>query len=281
MTKFAFRFCFGIAACAISGLALDASPSQAAAFSFSGSRLSLDNINLLPQVKASTLVSDAIANAGKGDVENNFDGALAFVADTDTRLDGLFEVDTMGAGDRYFGKSTVTSNAFAQFLVTPEQPFSLDFSAVSFLRNTVDTALGRATAFSNISLSLLAPDHSILNFFNLDASVNTHPFDIGNNDALQVATNGQILGSNRQFSPGTHQEIGTVSFFGRFDQAVSQPTLLTLKLSTRNQSCTQAPNAENACVKVPESSFLWAFSLITALGLLVLPRRLRSGDAVV
>lgn len=276
MTQSAYRLGFGIAACVLSSVAFEAGPVQAAAFSFSGSRLTLDNLNRLPEVKDSTLVTDAIAKTKQGSVDNNFDGALDFVADEQTRLDGLFEVRSQGEGTGYFGKSEITSNVFAQFLATPQQPFSFDFQIASLLRNTADTVSERATAKSNISLSLLAPDQTVLQFFTLDASVNTSPFDQSNNETLKISTNGQILGSNRQLFPGTHEEIGSLSFLGRFDQTVSQPTLLTLRLNTRNQSCIQAPSAADACVQVPENSFLWAFSLVTALGLLVLPRQLGS-----
>ena len=221
-------------------------------------------------------MTDAIAKTNQGSVNNDFDGILNFVADEQTRLDGLFEVRSQGEGRGYFGRSEITSNVFAQFLATPQQPFSLDFQIDSLLRNAADTVLERATAKSNLSLSLLAPDQTVLQFFTLDASVNTSPFDQSSNETLQVSTNGQILGSTRQLLPGINEEIGSLSFLGRFDQTVSQPTLLTLRLNTRNQSCTQAPSALDACVKVPETSFLWAFSLVTALGLLVLPRQLGS-----
>ncbi len=275
MTQSAYRLGF-IAACVLSSVAFRAVPVKAAAFSFSESHLTLNNLNGLPEVKDSTLVTDAIAKTSQGSVNNKFDGTLNFVADEQTRLDGLFEARSQGEGTGYFGKSEITSNAFAQFLATPQQPFSFDFQIASFLRNTADAVLERATAKSNVSLSLLAPDQTILQFFTLDASVNTSPFDQSNNETLQVTTNGQILGSTRQLLPGINEEIGNLSFLGRFDQTVSQPTLLTLRINTRNQSCIQAPSAVDACVQVPETSPLWAFSLVTALGLLFLPRQLGS-----
>jgi hypothetical protein len=269
-----------MATCVLSSITFKVAPVQAAAFSFSGSRLMLDNVSHLPEVKDSTLITDAIANTRQGSANNDFDGNLDFVVADQTRLDGVFETRSQGEGSGYFGRSEITSNAFAQFLATPQQPLSFDFTIASLLRNTVDTVLERATAKSNITLSLLAPDQTVLQFFTLDARVNTSPFDQTNNEALQISTSGQILGSNRQLLPGINdkmgEEIGNISFLGRFEQTVSQPTLLTLQVNTRNQSCIQAPNAEDACVKVPEASFLWAFSLVTALGLLVLPRQLRS-----
>lgn len=276
MTQSAYRLGFGIAACVLSGVAFEAAPVQAAAFSFSGIRLTLYNVDSLPEVKDSTLVTDAVAKTNQGSVDNKFDGALNFVTDEQTRLDGLFESRSQGEGTGYFGKSEITSNVFAQFLATPQQPFSFDFQIASLLRNTADTVLERATAKLNVSLSLLAPDQTVLQFFTFNASVNTSPLDQSNNETLQVSTNGQILDSNRQLLLGINEEIGNLSFLGRFDQTVSQPTLLTLRLNTRNQSCTQAPSAVDACVQVPETSPLWAFSLVTALGLLLLPRQLGS-----
>ena len=276
MLKPISRFCFGIAACAVSSVALIAAPGEAASFSFSGSRLSIDNVSVLPEVKDSTLVTDAIANTQQGTVDNNFDGSLDFVADEQTRLDGLFEARSQGDGTSYFGTSDVTSNVFGQFLATPQQAFSLDFQLSSILRNTVDTLQERATAKSNFSLSLLAPDESLLKFFTLEAVVNTSPLDQSSNEVLQVQTNGQVLDSNRQLLPGANEEVGNINFLGRFEHRVSQPTLLTLRVNTSNTACIQAPETADACVKVPEASFLWAFSVVTALGLLVLPRQLRS-----
>jgi len=276
MLKPISRFCFGIAVCAASGVALSAAPGEAASFSFSGSRLSIDNVSVLPEVKESTLVTDAIANTQQGTVDNNFDGSLDFVADEQTRLDGLFEARSQGDGTGYFGTSDVTSNVFGQFLATPQQAFSLDFQLSSILRNTVETLPERATAKSNFSLSLLAPDKSLLKFFTLEAIVNTSPLDQSSNEVLQVQTNGQVLDSNRQLLPGTNEEVGNINFLGRFEHSVSQPTLLTLRVNTSNTACIQAPETADACVKVPEASFLWAFSVVTALGLLVLPQQLRS-----
>lgn len=257
-------------------MALTTAPGEAASLSFSGSRLSINNVSVLPEVKDSTLVTDAIANTQQGTVDNDFDGNLDFVTEDQTRLDGLFEARSQGDGTGYFGTSKITSNVFGQFLATPQQVFSLDFQISSLLRNTVDTLQERATAKSNFSLSLLAPDESLLKFFVLDAIVNTSPLDQGNNEILQVKTNGQVLDSNRQLLLGADEEVGSISFLGRFEYSVSQPTLLTLRVNTSNTSCIQAPETADACVKVPESSFLWAFSVVTALGLLVLPRQLRS-----
>ncbi len=276
MLKPISRFCFGVAACAVSGIALTAVPGEAASFSFSGSRLSINNVSVLPKIKASTLATDAIAHTQQGTVDNNFDGSLDFVSKDKTRLDGLFEARSQGDGTRYFGTSDITSNAFGQFLATPQQAFSLDFQLSSFLRNTVDALQERATAKSNFSLSLLAPDGSLLKFFTLDAVVNTSLLDHGSNEVLQVQTNGQILDSNRQLLSGANEEVGNIRFLGQFEHSVLQPTLLTLRVNTRNTSCIQAPETTDACVKVPEASFLWAFSVVTALGLLVLPRQLRS-----
>ena len=270
------RLVLGVAVCAISGATLGAKPGHAASFSFSGSRLAIDSVSLLPENKASNLITDAIAKAGSGDVENTFDGDLAFISEDEARLDGLFEVSSRGVGNRYFGQSDITSDATAEFLVTPEQPFSLDFRAASLLRNVVDTVVERATAFSNISLSLFAPDKTVLQFFDLDATINTSPSDAGINDTLQVATNGQLLSNNRQFIPGANEEIGNVSFLGRFEHSVSEPTLLTLQVNTKNRSCVQAPDTENTCVSVPEASLLLAFPLIMVLGLWGLPRQRES-----
>lgn len=288
-----YRLCLGVAACVISAAALEALPAEAAAFSFSGSRLTLDAANAQVQAKDSTLVTDAIALANSSvnspadsaasSVDNTFNGNLDFVSDEKISLDGLFETRSLGEGDRYFGQSQIASNAFAQFLVTPEQPFSLNFQFASFLKNVVDTPVDalteRATAQSSLSLSLLDPNQNVLKFFTLDAKVNTSPFDQINNEALQVITNGQILGSDRQLVGGgdaiATEETGNLSFLGRFDHSVSQPTLLTLQINTRNQSCVQAPSTEDSCVKVPEASMLWAFCLATIVGLGLLPRRLR------
>ena len=273
MTQSIYRLGIGIVVCAMSGVAFEAAPVQAAAFSFSGSRLGLENVSLLPQAKSSTLVTDAIAQTQSGTADNFFDGTLNFVADEETRLDGAFEARSQGQGRGYFGRSQVRSDAFAEFLVTPQQPLSLDFQIATLLRNTAETPSERATAQSTLSLSLLDPEQTVLKFFTLEANVNTSPVDRDSNEALFVDTNGQILGSNSQLLPGATEEIGTFSFLGRFSHTVSQPTLLTLQIDSLNQSCVQAPDASDACVKVPDQSGFWAFGLVSALGLLLLPRR--------
>ncbi|MGD1899459.1 MAG: hypothetical protein ACFB16_21255 [Phormidesmis sp.] len=274
-----YRFCFGVAAGVLSGFALEAMPAQAAAFSFSGSRLTLDTVSGLPETKASTLGTDAIAQTQQGSADNFFDGNLAFVADESTRLDGLFETRSLGNGDGYFGQSHIAANAFAEFLVTPAQPFALNFQFSSLLQNVVDTVFERATAKSSVSLSLLDPNQTVLQFFTLDASVNTSPVDQQSNEALFVNTNGQILNSNQQLLPGTHQETGNISFAGSFAHSVSQPTLLTLQVTTANQSCIQAPIDSATCAKVPDNSGVLPFALVTALGLLFIPR-LRNSSGI-
>ncbi|MEL6816131.1 MAG: hypothetical protein AAFP03_15185 [Cyanobacteria bacterium J06598_3] len=283
MSNSVYRFCFGVAACVLSGTALEAMPAQAAAFSFSGSRLTFDTPGALPEAKSSILGTDAIAQTKAGTADNFFDGTLTVVADDTvadtTRLDGLFETRSLGTGAGYFGQSQVTSNAFADFLVTPEQPFSLNFQFVSFLQNTVDTFFERATARSTVALSLLDPSQTVLKFFTLDASVNTSPVDQQTNEALRVSTNAQLSGNRTQLLPGAHQETGNVSFSGSFFQSVSQPTLLRLQVSTLNQSCVQAPNDNDTCVKVPEPAGLLSFAIVTALGLLFIPRLRTSAEA--
>lgn len=278
MSNPVYRVCFGVAACVVSGFALEA-PAQAAAFSFSGSRLTFDTAGSVSQAKDSTLSTDAIAQTKDGTADNFFDGDLAFVAEESTTLDGLFETRSLGDGSGFFGQSRIASDAFAEFFVTPEQPFSLNFQFASVLQNVVDTVFERATASSSLALSLLDPDQNVLQFFNLDASVNTSPVDQQSNDALFVDTNGQILADNRQLQPGANQEIGNVSFAGSFAHSVSQPTLLTLQVSTVNQSCVQAPNDNDTCVKVPDNAGALPFALVMALGLVFIPRLRNAKDA--
>ncbi len=275
MSQSVYRFCFGIAACAVSsvsGVALKPLPAEAASFSLSGSRLALNTPNALPQTKDSTLTTDAIAQTQQGAADNFFDGTLDFVADEATQLDGLFEVRSLGNGNGYFGQSQITSQASANFFTTPEQPFSLNFQLASRLRNEVDSVFERATARSTVSLSLLDPSQTVLKFFTLDASVNTSPADQLNNESLLVSTNAQIFDGSRQLLPGANQEVGNISFAGGFSHSVLQPTLLTLQVNTLNQSCVQAPTAQNACVRVPDSSRALPFTVVTALGLLFMPK---------
>lgn len=281
VSKSVSRFCLGVAACVVSGVGLEAiqaTAAEAAAFSLSGSRLTLDTVGTLPEAKASTLGTDAIAKTQQGTADNFFDGDLAFVADESTRLDGLFEARSLGDGSGYFGQSRITSNAFADFLVTPEQPFALNFQFSTLFQNVVDTVFERATASSSISLSLLDPTQTVLQFFTLDASINTSPADQQRNETLLVNTNGQILADSRQLLPGANQETGTVGFAGSFAHSVSQPTLLTLRVNTVNQSCVQAPNDTDTCVKVPENAGVLPFALVTALGFLFIPRLRDSVD---
>ncbi len=257
---------------AVSGIFLETLPAKAASFSFSGSRLALDTLNTLPQAKASTLETDALAQTRQGTADNFFDGALDFVADETTQLDGNFEARSLGDGSGYFGQSQIASRAFANFLVTPEQPFSLTFQFATRLQNQVDAAFERATARSAISLSLSDQSQSVLNFFTLDASVNTSPVDQQINESLLVSTNAQIFDSSHQLSPGANREIGDISFAGGFTHSVSQPTLLTLRVDTLNQSCVQAPSPQSACAKVPDSTGALPFAVVAALSLLWVPK---------
>ena len=61
-------------------------------------------------------------------------------------------------------------------------------------------------------------------------------------------------------------------------EGFSQPTLLTLRVNTVNQSCVQAPNDTDTCVKVPDNAGVLPFALVTALGLLFIPRLRDSVD---
>ncbi|MGB7485380.1 MAG: hypothetical protein WA783_01215 [Phormidesmis sp.] len=277
MAQSVYQFCFNMAVCvasgvAISGIALETLPAEAASFSFSGSRLTLDTLNALPQTKASMLDTDAIAQTQRGTANNFFDGTLDFVADETTRLNSGFEARSLGDGSGYFGQAQITSYALADFFVTPDQPFSLNFQFATRLQNQVGAAFERATARSMLSLSLLDQSQSVLKFFTLDASVNTSPIDQQTNESLLMSTNAQIFGNSRQLLPGANQEIGNISFAGGFTHSVSQPTLLTLQVDTLNQSCVQAPNTQETCVKVPDSSGALSFAVVTALGLVFVPK---------
>lgn len=249
----------------IAGVAFQAVPAGAATLSLSQTQLILDNFSHTPLSKDSNQTADEVAIAGTGTVNTNVDGTLIFETTPATELNGEFQVQSQGNGERYLGTSTVNSSAFAEFLVEPQQAFSLDFQISATLGNLVDTSIESATALTSIFLTLSGPDQHILQFLTLEASVNTNPLDLIPNDDFAITTSGLISNNTPQFFPGANQEVGLISLSGQLTQNVSQPTLLSLNVTTQNQACVQSPTPTNACIQVPEATSLWALGIFSLM----------------
>jgi hypothetical protein len=255
---------------ALTGLNIPAA--EAATFSLSGSQVSLKNFSLRPQSQTSTQVTDAIATTGNGTVNNTFEGLFQFeVPFSQLELNGFGDVRSQGVGTEYQGKARRQSNVLVEFLAQPFQPFSFDFEAAIVLSNTVSQPVTEsALALARISLQLLAPDQTVLQFFNVSSGLNTNPLEAGINDFFQVKSS-HLYGTRPipPVIPDATEELG-IAFLGRFEQTVTQPTALTLVVQADNQTCVQTPAVVNACptTPIPEPVNFWGLGLILGLGLL-------------
>ncbi|MGF1479984.1 MAG: hypothetical protein ACFB4I_10900 [Cyanophyceae cyanobacterium] len=256
-----------------SSAAIFAFPAQAATLSLSQTFLGLSfNQSPLSNETTDNITQIAVSGSEISQVNPRVSGGVDFVVDeAQTFTQIRFQNQVAGEGDRYFGLSQASGQSVGEFFIEADQVFSFDFLANLTLSNTVsDSLTDSVTTISNLSFSLVDTFAQNIGNFQLLGNLETNLLN-EDDDFLDVDRNGNIVFTNSPtplITEQANQESVSITFSGTFQQRFEQPTQLRLTASTMNKTCAQAPQAEDACVKVPEQSSIWALLGFVGVGLL-------------
>ena len=248
-----------------SGAVVFTFPAQAATLSFSNTFLSLRNFNQTPLANDTTEDVAQIARSGSeiSQVKPQVRGGVDFVADGSQTFTTInFQNQVIGEGDRYFGLSQVSGQSIGEFFVGANQVFSFNFQADLNLKNLISSSQDSSVkTFSDLSFFLLNETGQKVGNFTILGNLETNLANAQDNDFLRLSKSSNITFTHSPLpltSEKENQESVSITLAGSFQQRFEQPTKLKLTASTFNKSCAQAPQAEDACVKVPEPSSIWA-----------------------
>ena len=244
-----------------------ASSANAATFSFSQVSLELDNFNQSPQdISADTDVSSiAISDDGLVTADVNFD-SIFFADSSQVFINSESESSASGEGDRFFGQAQFFSELVGIFDVSASQDLEFDFEVSLNLENSVESPQSGSISTSGSASFFLIDNFSqeFLGIFDVFGALNTNltndPGDIS--PLFQISDNILVTDVFSQNSFGDLQESAQASLEGSFQQGFDDDTQLALIAFTTSESCVQAPQADDACVQIPEPSNILALMVV-------------------
>lgn len=232
------------------------SPSLAATLSFSRGEIKFD-FSQSPIGTQTNANTSAVSIFGGGSVLTTSD-AIGFVGTKAPQGSGFSQSLGQGENEDYIGLAESQAFLRATFDVAENTPFFFDFAAILNLVTSIDTPYKEdARADGDIVFELFnISENRLLDFFILESDLAAN----GNDDFITFDASDNLIinDSVARFNFGGNKESATGFVLGSTAKySFTQPTILALSAYTRNR----------ALVQVPESSFMLALLLVSAMGI--------------
>lgn len=244
------------------GTVLVSSPSLAASFASSESKVTIDNLSKNPDgvVAVESTVESFSINGG----ETNADAlAEANFVSVPANADNLSKSVVEGTGNSFFARAESASAVLGNFSILPGETFSFDFMVDFNLKTSINSLNKSANAGGDVSffiLEIVGEDTDILlDSFTVSGNLQT----AGDNDFFDFTqnidgNNFTIIDDSVDLSFGSLEEYVSASFDGSYQITFDSNQIINILLLE--------VKANYAQVSAPEPSTTIAFLLFGALG---------------